>query len=105
MVCNLKHIVYSIVIKISSHGHHHMSIQYFSGKWKMSNWYIAREIIHIQLFFLYIGVITEDFISTGTVTVDIEVFNRRHIALVAEWQRVRLRVRMVKVRLSLWAIF
>ena len=27
------------------------------------------------------------------------------IALVAEWQRVRLRVRMVKVRLSLWAIF
>ena len=24
---------------------------------------------------------------------------------VSEWQRVRLRVRMVKVRLSLWAIF
>ena len=30
---------------------------------------------------------------------------RLTIALVAEWQRVRLRVRMVKVRLSLWAIF
>ena len=30
--------------------------------------------------------------------------SRRYIALVALWQRVRLRARMVKVRLSLWAI-
>ena len=39
------------------------------------------------------------------VTLNENGFHPPYIALVAEWQRVRLRVRMVKVRLSLWAIF